>query len=434
MPRSHALGIPLRASSRLRGLRRLGALLLVAALAGTACAPGGSSPASSAGAGARAGATPAATAGATAGGGQGTASATGRGAGGASASSATGPSAPPAAPATPAAPSGVGAAADPLAGGALLIADRYNHRLLLVDGQKRLLWSYTLPSAWAGSRPANGPDDAFFTPGYATILTNAEDNHVIVEIDPLTGRVVWHYGHPGVAASAPGYLNGPDDAYRLSVEEARLAGVPQGTTTVADIRNCRILFLAPDGRIVRQYGTTGACLHRPPIYLASPNGDTPLPDGGMLVTEIGGSHVLRLSPEGKVLWDLKLPGLTYPSDAQLLPDGSILVAGYTDPGQVLRVTPGGRVLWRYAPTSGGGRLRLPSLAIRLPNGLIAVNDDANHRVVVIDPATDGIVWQFGETGVPGGDASHLNVPDGMNWVPAAVAARLAASAQAAQGG
>ncbi|MDI3298209.1 MAG: PQQ-binding-like beta-propeller repeat protein [Bacillota bacterium] len=324
-------------------------------------------------------------------------------------------------------------ASAPLAGGALLIADRYNHRLLLVDEKRRILWSYRLPAAWAGSQAADGPDDAFFTPGYATIITNAEDHHVIVEIDPETGRVLWHYGHPGVAGSAPGYLNGPDDAYRLSPAEARLAGVPAGTTTVADIRNCRILFVAPDGRVVRQYGTTGACLHRPPRYLASPNGDTPLPDGGMLVTEIGGSHVLRLSPQGKVLWDLKLPGLVYPSDAQLLPDGSILVAGYTDPGQVLQVTPAGKVLWRYAPASGSGRLRQPSLAIRLPNGFVAVNDDANHRVVVIDPRSNRIVWQFGQTGVPGNDATHLNVPDGMNWVPASVATRLAASGQAASG-
>ncbi|MDI3316480.1 MAG: PQQ-binding-like beta-propeller repeat protein [Bacillota bacterium] len=316
----------------------------------------------------------------------------------------------------------------PLAGGALLIADRYNHRLLLVDERKRILWSYRFAPLWAGNRPADGPDDAFFTPGYGSIITNEEDHHVIAEIDPVSGRVLWHYGHPGVPGAARGYLNGPDDAYRLSPKEARLAGVPQGTTTVADIRNCRILFIAPDGRVVRQIGTTGACLHRPPRYLASPNGDTPLPDGGMLVTEIGGSHVLRLSPRGQVLWDLKLPGLTYPSDAQLLPDGSILVAGYTDPGQVLRVTTSGKVLWRYAPVSGAGRLRLPSLAIRLPNGLVAVNDDADHRVVVIDPASDSIVWQFGVTGVPGDDATHLDVPDGMNWVPASVAARLAAGA------
>ena len=77
----------------------------------------------------------------------------------------------------------------------------------------------------------------------------------------------------------------------------------------------------------------------------------------------------------------------------------------------------GRVLWRYGPTHGQGELNHPSLAIELPNGDIAVNDDYRHRVVVIDPHSDRIVWQYGHTDVrhaPG----FLNIPDGMDFVPA----------------
>ena len=43
----------------------------------------------------------------------------------------------------------------------------------------------------------------------------------------------------------------------------------------------------------------------------------------------------------------------------------------------------------------------PSLAERLPNGLIATNDDYRDRVVVINPLTKHIVWQYGHTDSPG---------------------------------
>jgi hypothetical protein len=53
----------------------------------------------------------------------------------------------------------------------------------------------------------------------------------------------------------------------------------------------------------------------------------------------------------------------------------------------------------------------------LPNGKIAVNDDYRDRVVVIDPATKRIVWQYGKTDAPGIGVHRLNTPDGMDFVP-----------------
>jgi hypothetical protein len=49
----------------------------------------------------------------------------------------------------------------------------------------------------------------------------------------------------------------------------------------------------------------------------------------------------------------------------------------------------------------------------LPNGLVAVNDDYRHRVVLIDPATNRIVWQYG-TGAPGSGPGQLSSPDGLD--------------------
>lgn len=288
----------------------------------------------------------------------------------------------------------------PLPGVNLLIADRDNNRVLIVSPRKRILWSR------GGLR---GPDDAFFTPGGRSIITNEEFNDTLVEVSLSTHKVLWRYGHAGVAGSSPGYLNTPDDAYRLM----------NGDTVVADIRNCRIVELNRGGRVVRVLG--GSCGHDPPHGFASPNGDTPLPDGGLLVTEIGG-WVDRLDRRGRLVWSFRSP-VSYPSDAQLLPSGNVLISAFTNPGKIVICTPRGRVLWSFGAVAGPTELDKPSLAIRLPNGLIAANDDYNDRVIVIDPHRHRIVWQYGHTGVPSSRPGYLDKPDGIDVMPRAFGGR-----------
>jgi len=290
----------------------------------------------------------------------------------------------------------------------LLIADRGNGRLIVVNDAKQVVWRFPA----AGSMPkgrAFSADDAFFSPDGKTIVANDEGRHVIYRIDIATRKVIWSYGHYQSAGSAKGYLNTPDDAYPLA----------NGDIVVADINNCRIVEIAQNKSIVRQWGTTGLCRNNAPRSYAAPNGDTPLPDGGLLVTVINGSRVVRLSASGKVIFDIHVP-IVYPSDAQLLPNGNVVVAGYTDPGAVIEVTPKGKLVWRYAPTTGSGRLNHPSLATPLPNGLVSINDDDRQRMIVIDPRTMKIVWQYGKTDAVGRGPGHLSDPDGHQPVPANV--------------
>ena len=82
------------------------------------------------------------------------------------------------------------------------------------------------------------------------------------------------------------------------------------------------------------------------------------------------------------------------------------------------LTPSGRVVWTYGPSSGPGSLDRPSLAVRWPNGMIAVTDDWHHRVIVIDPKTKRIVWSYGHKGVNGAAPGYLNKPDGLDLLPA----------------
>ncbi len=289
--------------------------------------------------------------------------------------------------------------------GALLIADRGNDRMLLVDPQHRVLWYFPNARDLARGVHLNFDDDTFVEPGGKAIVSNEEEAHTIVSVNIKTHARVHLYGTPGVRGSGPNELNTPDDAYVL----------PDGTLTVADAYNCRILFIRSH-RIVRQIGTTGVCRHAPPRYLGAVNGDTPLPDGGVLISEIQGSWIDDISASGHLRWAVQAP-VSYPSDPQPLPGGRILLADYSNPGAAVIINRHGKVLWRYGPSSGLGALDHPSLAMMLPNGNIAVNDDYKDRVVVIDPKKNKIVWQYGHAYLPGRGAGFLNTPDGLDFVP-----------------
>jgi hypothetical protein len=292
--------------------------------------------------------------------------------------------------------------------GYVLIADRDANRLLIVSPSKRIVWQFPRPNDLRSGQSFADPDDAFFAPGFRRIVTNEEFNETVAIIDVHAHHIVWSYGQPGVPGSGADRLDAPDDAYVWA----------NGTVTVADIRNCRVLRLSPARRIVAEIGRAGVCAHDPPRTLSSPNGATPLRDGGMLVTEIGG-WVDRLDARGRLVYSVRTP-TSYPSDAQLLPNGNVLVAGFDTPGRVDVITPRGRVVWTYAPSSGSGALDRPSLAVRWPNGMIAITDDWHHRIVVVDPRRKRIVWEYGHDGIASTLPGYLSKPDGLDLLPAAV--------------
>jgi hypothetical protein len=283
--------------------------------------------------------------------------------------------------------------------GYLMIADRDNNRIIIVNPSKQIVWRFPSPGALAPGQQFAGPDDAFITPDGRFITTNEEFSDTIAVLSlARQPRIVWQYGHQDVQGSGPGYLAHPDDAYMVHGNQIQ----------VADIINCRVLWLNRRRQIVHAIGSAGDCGHDPPHSLDAPNGDTPLPDGGVLVTEIGG-WVDRFSANGKLMWSIKTP-----TD---YPDGNVLVAGFNQPGRIDIITPGGDIVWTYGPPSGPGALDEPSLAVQLPNGMIAANDDWNHRVVVIDPKLKRIVWQYGHDHVPGSAPGYLRKPDGLDLLP-----------------
>ena len=298
---------------------------------------------------------------------------------------------------------GAAGAGSPYFGDKLLIADRGNNRLLLLDAQMHVVWKYPSASAPRDRLGFYFPDDAFFVDHGTAIISNQEQNETIVILAYPSGRIIWSYGHPGRTGTAPGYLSEPDDAYLLK----------NGQITVADAQNCRVLVINHNHTVAHQVGTDGRCVHHPPASMGSPNGDTPLADGNLLVSEINGSWVSEYTPAGKLSWTVQLP-ISYPSDPQQLGPDRYLIADYASPGQILEFNRAGRILYRYDVRSGPGELNHPSLAELLPSGVFMLNDDYNDRMVAIDPATGALVWQYGITGTPGTAPGQLNTPDGFD--------------------
>jgi hypothetical protein len=284
----------------------------------------------------------------------------------------------------------------------IVIADRRNNRLIEIAPDKRVVWEFPSPNL----KIYRGNDDVFFSPDGRRLMVNEEDNYDIHIVDYATRSLSWTFGVSDTKGSKPGYFNYPDDAHIMA----------DGKIVTADIRNCRLQFIDPDtSTVIGQWGKEGVCKHDPPRTFAFPNGSTPLVNGDILVTEITGAWITRITRDGKVVWSVRAPGVRYPSDAFPTRDGQIIVADFTKPGRIVIFDPKtGKATWQYGEGSGERMLDHPSLALELPNGNVVANDDQRHRVIVIDRATKAIVWQYGVTDTPGHAPGYLFFPDGMD--------------------
>jgi DNA-binding beta-propeller fold protein YncE len=285
----------------------------------------------------------------------------------------------------------------------VLIADHHNNRLLIIDPLGRIRWEFPRPGDLAPGQTFLEPDDAFFSPDGRYIIVTQEDDYVLSVISVATSKIIYRYGVPGVPGAGPNHLFNPDDAMLT----------PTGVIVSADIKNCRVVIITPPAHVLtRVIGqTTNACMHDPPHRFGSPNGAFPMTDGNYLITEINGDWADEMSLAGAVTWTTNPPGVLYPSDTNEVYPGRYLTVDYSNPGQIIEFTSTGHLLWRM------GGFNQPSLALPLPNGDILLNDDFNHRVCVVDPATNRIVWQYGHTGHSGNAPGYLNDPDGVDLVP-----------------
>jgi hypothetical protein len=294
--------------------------------------------------------------------------------------------------------------------GDVLIADEGNNRFLVVNPAGDIVWQFPNPGAHLPPGGFLRPDDGFFTPNGTGILATEETDQVVSLISVARDGITWRYGTPGVPGSGPDQVSNPDDAMLL----------PDNDVVIADIKNCSILVTRVGLHVpLERIGTQDTyCLHEPPLRFGSPNGTFPLTDGNYLVTEINGDWVDEMTLSGQVLWSTHPPGVAYPSDTNEVSPGVYVTVDYSKPGQIVEFNARGKLLWRYGPSSGPGMLVTPSLCEPVPtNGDFLCNDDGNDRVIVVDPRTDRIVWQYGHTGVEGTAPGYLSEPDGVDLAP-----------------
>ena len=287
----------------------------------------------------------------------------------------------------------------------IVIADRRNNRLIEVAPDKRIVWEFPTPNLTIYS----GNEDVNFSPDGKRLAVSEEDNYDVHIVDYEKREITWTYGTPEKGGSGPGQFNYPDDAHLLD----------DGTFLTADIRNCRVVIIDPaTQKIVQQFGKTGRthCYHKPPDYLGSPNGATPMDNGDILISEIRGAWITRITREGKVVWAMPAPRVRYPSDAFPTVDGrQVIVADFVKPGRVVIFDPATKkTTWEYFVAKGEGMLDHPSLARELPTGDVIIADDLRHRVIVVDRETKKIVWQYGVTDKPGHRPGYLYYPDGFD--------------------
>ena len=297
--------------------------------------------------------------------------------------------------------------------GPIMIADEGNNRIVVVDPSRRPRWIFPAKGDLRPGQTFRTPDDVFLSPDGKSIIATESEHQVVSIINIATKKITFEYGVAGKGSRLKGHLNNPDDAMML----------PDGRLIVADIKNCRILFINPKTRKTSQLGTTGHCYHNPPKSFGSPNGAFPMKDGRVLVTEINGDWVSAMSLQGKVSWSVHAPGIAYPSDTNEIAPDVYVTADFSKPGAIITFNSKGKLLWKYKPT-GSAALNHTSLATGLPNGMIIANDDANHRVIIINPKTKKIVWQYGHKGKPGTAAGYLNNPDGLELIPASALANF----------
>ena len=138
------------------------------------------------------------------------------------------------------------------------------------------------------------------------------------------------------------------------------------------------------------------------VSATSTRDDSAAPDGafptGVLVTRDDGGLGRRDGSRREIVSSaFHPPGGPLPIGHQrgASPAVYLTSADYSSPGaRSRRSTAKDTLLWRYAPT-GADALNHPSIAKALPNGDIVATDDHNHRVIVVDPHTNRIVWQYG---------------------------------------
>jgi hypothetical protein len=295
--------------------------------------------------------------------------------------------------------------------GNLLITDQFNNRVVEVNRDKQIVWSFGSgnpalcnpgPGAIIGTngaeRLAGGLTVMAGTgipAGASPPLSNGcVDNRVIVVNQ--SGQIVWQYGVAGKTGSGFNRLNVPVFVIQL----------PNHDFLITDQGNNRIIEVDKDKEIKWSYGPTSG-----PGALNNPNSAELLPNGHILIADENNSRAIEITRSGKIVWSVGSEiGLNIVAFASRLPNGNTLI---TDSGnnRIVIVTPDKQIVFQYFTNkaANSNASPLPTNAVQLADGDISIADQFNDRALIIDPDKSK-EFQYGMTNVVGNGPDQLDAP------------------------
>lgn len=307
--------------------------------------------------------------------------------------------------------------------GNVLIADQFNNRVIEVDpNTHQVVWQFGTGSDKAAPNTIVGVNDAErigpYTlmagtgipastpplPGCSTPATGCPDNRVLLV--NRSGSIVWQYGQAGVAGSGANQLSSPVHATIFLGFQRRLGA----QVMITDQGNQRVIVVDRDGRIVWQYGTTGAAGNGP-NQLNNPNSAQLLANGHVLIADENNNRVIEVTTDNTIVAQFTAGGtLNGVAFASRLENGNTLVTDSNN-NRVVELSPNDAIVWEYRTNTeaGSNASPLPTRAVRLRNGNTLISDQFNQRVIEVNQAKQ-IVFQQGQLNSAGSGPNQLNGP------------------------
>lgn len=259
-------------------------------------------------------------------------------------------------------------------------------------------WACAASLVAASALSVQAQGNTFNTPG--NILISDQYNNRVLEVNPLTHRVIWRFGN-GSSVAGQYSVVGVNDAQRVGfLTLIAGTGVPPGAepTCPNGCADNRVMLVAPDHKIWWQYGQAGVT-GSGPNQLNTPVQNTWLPNGHILITDQGNARVIEVDLNKNIVWQYGKTGITgdgfnrlnNPNSAELLANGHILIADENN-NRVIEVDRNKNVVWSYG-CSTCTQLSGAAFASRLPSGDTLITDSNNNRVLEVD-STGGIVWSY----------------------------------------
>ncbi len=181
-----------------------------------------------------------------------------------------------------------------------LITDQGNNRIIEVNSNKSIVWSYG-PSS--GNGALNSPNSAELLSN-GNILIADENNNRIIEINK-SGSIVW--------------------GYNTSIQAAAFASrLTNGDTLITDSGNARIFEVTPLGKIVFQYFTNNV----------TGSNSNPLPtnavmfgDGNIMIADQLNNRVFAINSTGQNIWQYGMTNVSGNGPDQLNGPYTVFVIG-----------------------------------------------------------------------------------------------------------